>query len=84
MVADPTATPVTGTVTLVAPAGKLMVDGTVAVPVLSELRLMVKPAAGAAPDSVSVRFCVDGPVMVMVEGVKLTVAFTWTVCEPEV
>jgi len=67
---------VTGTVALVAPAAKLTVDGTVAAPVLSELRLMVNPPAGAAPDRFKVRFWVVGPVMVTLEGVKLAVAFT--------
>ena len=76
MLAVPIDTPVTGTVALVAPAAKLTVDGTVAAPVLSELRLMVNPLAGAAPDNVSVRFWVVGPVMVTLDGEKLTVAFT--------
>jgi hypothetical protein len=76
MFAVPIDTPVTGTVTLVAPAAKLTVDGTVAAPVLSELRLMVNPLDGAAPDKVSVRFWVVGPVMVTLDGEKPTVAFT--------
>lgn len=76
MLAVPIETPVTGTVALVDPAGKLTVDGTVAALVLSELRLMVNPLAGAAPDRLSVRFWVVGPVMVTLNGEKLTDAFT--------
>jgi hypothetical protein len=56
MVADPPATPVTGTATLVAFAPKLTVAGTVATPVLLELRLIVKPPAGAGDERFSVRF----------------------------
>ena len=49
----PPATPVTGTLTLVAPAGKVTVEGTMATPVLPEFRLIVKPAAGAGPDRIA-------------------------------
>ena len=44
---DPGAIPVTGTATLVAPAAKLTVAGTVALLGSLELRLTIKPAAGA-------------------------------------
>jgi hypothetical protein len=37
---------------------------------------MVNPLDGAAPDKVSVRFWVVGPVMVTLDGEKPTVAFT--------
>jgi hypothetical protein len=73
---EPKATPVTGTLTVVAPTLKLTVAGTVAVAGVLELRLIVTPPAGAALESVSVKFCVTKPAMVAVLGVKLTVAFT--------
>src|ERR1700693_4170729 len=46
MVVEPPLTPVTGTVTLLAPAAKFTVGGTVATLGLSELRLTVRPPAG--------------------------------------
>lgn len=63
MVTDPTATPVTGTGIVITFEAKLTVAGTVATPVLLELRLTVKPA-GTGADRFSVRFCVAVPVMV--------------------
>ncbi len=54
IVAVPAPTAVTGTFTLVAPAANVTVAGTVATPVLLELRLAVSPAL-AAPDRFSVR-----------------------------
>jgi hypothetical protein len=45
--ADPGAIPVTGTVTVVAPGARLTVAGTVTLLGSSELRLTIKPAAGA-------------------------------------
>ena len=80
----PNATPVTGTLTVVAPAMKVTVVGTVAVAGVPELRLIMIPPAGAAADKVSVRFCVLNPEMVRGLGVKLTVAFTCTATELEV
>ena len=53
---EPMLIPVTGTVTLVVPAPKVTLAGTVAVVGFVEVRLMVKPLAGAAADRVSVRF----------------------------
>lgn len=53
---EPMLTPVTGTVTLVVPAANVTVAGTVAVVGFVELRLMVKPPAGAAADRMSVKF----------------------------
>ena len=83
MIEVPLLTPVTGTVVVVALAAKDTVAGTVAEPVLLELRLMVKPAAGAGDESVSVRFCGDAAVIVAVFGVKAIVPTTFTVCVPE-
>jgi hypothetical protein len=56
IVAGPKATVVTGTLVVVAPAANVTVAGTVATFVAFETRLIVKPPAGAAPDSVNVRF----------------------------
>jgi hypothetical protein len=81
MTAVPTATPVTGTLTVVAFAAKLTVAGTVRIVVSLELRWMVV-AVGAAADSVSVRFLVFNPVMLAVAGVNVAVAFTWTPATP--
>ena len=50
MVADPGATPFTGTFTLVEFARNVTVAGTVATPVLLELTLMVNPPAGAGSE----------------------------------
>jgi hypothetical protein len=77
----PTATPVTVTVALVAPAVKFTVAGTVATPVALEFRLTVNPPAGAAPPvRLSVRFPVapgltvrGDPEKVIVGGVTVTV-----------
>jgi hypothetical protein len=79
IVAVPTATPVTGTETLLAFAGMVTVAGTVAAPALLELRVTVRPPAGAVPDKFSVRFCVVAPLMVRLVGEKLSVAVTVTV-----
>ena len=84
MVVEPNPTAVTGTVRLVAPAAKLTLAGTVATLGALELKLIVKPLAGAAPDRFNVRLCVTSPVMVTVGGAKLMVAFTWTVALAEV
>jgi hypothetical protein len=56
IVAEPAATPVTGTGTLVAPATKFTLPGTVALLGLLELRVTVNPPAGAGADRFSVRF----------------------------
>ena len=74
----PNASDVTGTDALVAPAVIVSVAGTVAMAVLLELRLRVRPPVGAGADRFNVRFCVMNPLIVMLDGVKLAVAFTWT------
>jgi hypothetical protein len=76
---EPSVNAVTGTETLVAPAGNVAVDATEATPALLELRVTVKPPAGAAAERLSVMFCVFKPVMVIEPGAKLTVAVTRTV-----
>ena len=79
IVVVPSATPVTVTVALVALAAMVTVAGTVATPVLLELRFITTPPAGAGADKFSVRFWVAVPVMVAVAGEKLAVAVTCTV-----
>ena len=56
IVADPSAPGVIATCTLVALAANVTVDGTVAMFVSLELRLMVTPEAGAGEERVSVTF----------------------------
>jgi hypothetical protein len=73
IVADPAATPVTGTVTLLAFAPKFTNAGTMTVPGLLELRLTVNPLAKAGDDRFSVRFCVVSPMIVKLAGEKLIV-----------
>ena len=55
IVVVPAATPVTGTVVVVAFPAKVTLDGTVAAPALVELSAIVKPLAGAGADKVKVR-----------------------------
>jgi len=62
--AVPRDTPVTGTVTLLAPAAKETLNGTVATPGLAELSPTVRPEAGAGPDKFRVKSCVVNPVIV--------------------
>ena len=73
---EPRVKAVTGTFTVVKPAAKVTVAGTVATAVLLELVFTVRPVDGAAAERVSVRFWVLGPVMVTGYCGKLTVAFT--------
>ena len=65
-------------------AAKFTVAGTVATLVLLELRLMVRPPAGAGADRFKVRFCVAVPVMVRLVGEKLALAVTCTLWLAEV
>src|SRR5271165_925276 len=78
IVADPAATPVTGTLTLVALDGKVTVAGTLATAVLLELKLMTVPPEGAGTDRFSVIFCVTVPMIVVVSGENPSVAVTCT------
>lgn len=73
IVADPVATAVTGTETLVAPVAKLTVCATVATPALLLLRVTVS-TAGAGKDRFNCRFCVPVPLIVRLGGEKLIVA----------
>jgi hypothetical protein len=51
---------------------------------LLELKLIVKPPAGAAAERLSVRFCVTAPVMVRLGCGKAIVAPTCTAVLPDV
>ncbi len=73
MVADPAATPVTGTDTLVAPCATFTVAGVVAAFELLELRLTVSAEAAGA-ERFSVRFCVVFALSERLAGQKLIVA----------
>jgi hypothetical protein len=74
IVAEPSATPVTGTFTLVDPATNVTDKGTVETPGLLEFRLAVSPPGGAGPDRFKVRFCVAPPLIVKLPGEKLIAA----------
>jgi hypothetical protein len=80
IVAEPAATPVTGTATLVAPAANVTVAGIVATPVLFELRLAVSPAI-AGPDKFSVRLPAEPELIARLCGEKKLLpplVITWT------
>lgn len=74
----------TGTETLVVPAVKVTVDGTVATPVLSELKFMVTPLAGAGAERINETKRLAVPVIVKDAGKKLSVAVTCTVWLAEI
>lgn len=78
IVVEPSATPVTGTETLVAPVVKVTDGGTVAALVFEEIKLTTKPA-GAGPDKFKVRFCVEPVVILTVLWAKLSELPTVTV-----
>jgi hypothetical protein len=80
IVAEPCATPATVTLTLLAPAAKVTVAGTVATPVLLELRLAVSPPAGAIPDRFNVKFCAEFAPIVRLAGEKKLLPPPVTVC----
>lgn len=71
---------VSGTSAVAAFAAKVTVDGTVAMLVLVELRLTVRPPAGAFADRVRVKFCEEFTPTVDVAGEKVTVAVPLTDC----
>ncbi len=77
MSAEPGATPVTGTLTVPTPAPKVTEAGTVATPVLSELRFTVSPVGGRA-DRINVRLFVVPGSMFTPAGKKLRVAVART------
>src|SRR5438445_1303486 len=78
IVAVPVALPVTGTLTLVASAGIVTEDGTLATAELLEPSPMTMPPAGAGAESVNLRFCVPAPAKVRLAGKKLRDAPTCT------
>ena len=81
---EPVATAVTGTVAVVAPTAMMTEAGTVALAVLEELKVKVRPPAGAGAERFSERFCEPGATMERFAGEKLIVAVTLTDCEPVV
>ena len=86
MVAEPEATPVTVTAALLAPAAKLTDAGTLAIPVLLELKAAVTPPAGAGADRTRVRLPAEPELMVRLAGEKemAPAASTCTCPVPEV
>src|SRR5690242_15449616 len=84
MTAVPEATPVTGTLVVVAPAPNWTEAGTVAAAGLLEYRLIVTPPAGAGAERARNRFCTTAPVIVVFCCENATVALTWTAELPEV
>jgi hypothetical protein len=77
IVVDPCPMAVTGTLTLFWLAGMVKDTGTVATPLLEELRVNVTPE-GAITESVRERFCTPVPVIVRLGGEKLAVPVTFT------
>jgi hypothetical protein len=78
IVVGPGATDVIGTFTVVAPAAIVTLAGTVATPVLLDVRFTLRPLAGAADVIFKATFCVLTPVIVTVgtANVKVVVTFT--------
>jgi len=75
IVDDPAATPVTGTVTLVPPAGMVADAWIVAADVLLELRVTANPPAGAVPPArIKVRFPLEPALIARFAGEKLMVS----------
>src|SRR5208337_4042618 len=74
----PAATPATANVVEVVPAANVTVAGTVATPVLLEVRLTVTPPVGAAADSVRVTFVLAVAATEIAAGLKFTAAVTDT------
>jgi hypothetical protein len=71
MVAEPADTPVTGTRALVELSPMFTVAGTAATPGSLEVRCTAKPPEGAAAGSISVRLCVEVPLIIRLAGEKL-------------
>jgi hypothetical protein len=84
IVAVPAATPVIGTVTLVAFASIVTVAGTVALAVLLELRVIVRPPAGAGAERSNVVLNTPPALTAVAWVEKLSDAPTLTVCESPV
>ena len=80
---EPTPTPVTGTLTVVAFCAMEAVAGMETMPELLAARFTVRPPVGAGRESVMVRFCDAGPVSVTVCGVIPRAAGTITVATPD-
>ena len=78
MVVVPTLSPVTGTLTEVAPCEMVTLAGMLSTPDVLVLRLIVN-ADGAAADKFKIRFWVADPAIVIDEGLKLSAAPTTTI-----
>ena len=78
IVAVPGTTPVTGTLTLLVFDAMVTVAGTVAKPVLSELRLTITPPDGAGDERFSVMFCTEPCVTIRLGWAKLRLPVTCT------
>lgn len=78
IVAEPCPAAVNSTLTVVAPAAKLMLAGTVTTFVLLEVRFTVRPPAGAPAERFRATFCVVIPVIETVGEAKLMMVATCT------
>lgn len=83
MTEAPGTRPDTGTCTEVAPGPIATVGGTEAFTPLLELRFTVRPAAGAGPESVRLKFCEEPLAKEIVAGDSVKNAVTFTVCVAE-
>ena len=78
MVDVPTPTAVNNTLTVVEPAAKLTLAGTVTTPVLLEVRFTVRPPAGAPAERFNATFCVVIPLIETVGEAKVMTVATCT------
>ena len=84
IVVEPSVTPVTGTLTLVAPAAMVTFDGTVAIATLLEVRFTITPPAGAGTDRINCRVFDAVRTTLMELDAKVKLAPTATDCVAEV
>ena len=78
MVVVPNAKDVTGTLTVLVPAGIVTLTGTEATDGLLEMRFTVSPAAGVGAERLSAKFCVLNPLIVTDYDAKVMTAPTLT------
>ena len=84
IVEGPGATEVINTFAEVAPAAIVTLAGTVATPVLLDVRFTLRPPAGAADEMFNATFCVFTPVIVTVGEANVSVVVTFTAALPDV
>jgi hypothetical protein len=82
-VVEPTLTPVTGMIAVVAFAAIVTVAGTLTIPPGLALMFTARPPAGAGPESVTVRFLVSVPLIVSGAGERLKDAVVCTLDDAE-